>query len=98
VSRKERERTHAWNIAHPYVRLSEEIVTKVHALPETPYVGHWDVALVLRDGRVVEDVELGFVGSVVTRVACEREFTLDPDDVVDVLDRSTEHPPSKERE
>jgi hypothetical protein len=98
VSREERERRHAWNIAHPYVRLSEEIVTKVRALPETPYVGHWDVALVLRDGRVVEDVELGFVGSVVTRVACEREFTLDPDDVVDVLDRSTEHPPSKERE
>jgi hypothetical protein len=25
----------------------------------------------------------------VTRVAGEREFTLDPDDVVDVLDRST---------
>ena len=89
VSREERERRHAWNIAHPYVRLSEEIVAKVHALPKTPYVGHWDVALALRDGRVVDDVELGFAGSVVTRVAGEREFTLDPDDVVDVLDRST---------
>jgi CubicO group peptidase (beta-lactamase class C family) len=89
LTREERERTHAWNMAHPYVRLSEDIAAKVRALPETPYVGHWDVALVLRDGRVVEDVELGFAGSIVTRVAGEREFTLDPDDVVDVLDRST---------
>jgi len=85
---EELERRHAWNVAHPYVRLSEEIVAKVHALPETPYVGHWDVALALRDGRVVEDVELGFGGAVVTGVAGEREFTLDPGDVVNVLDRS----------
>jgi hypothetical protein len=94
LTREERERTHAWNMAHPYVRLSEDIAAKVRALPETPYVGHWDVALVLRDGRVVEDVELGFAGSIVTRVAGEREFTLDPDDVVDVLDRSTRKRPA----
>ena len=87
VTAEERERRHAWNVAHPYVRLSEEIVAKVRALPETPYVGHWDVALVLRDGRVVEDAELGFAGSIVTRVAGEREFTLDPNQVVDVLHR-----------
>ncbi len=92
IPAEERARTHAWNVAHPYVRLSEEIVAKVRALPETPYVGHWEVALVLRDGRVVEDVELGFAGSVVTRVAGEREFALDPDDVVDVLDRGTRRP------
>ena len=92
LTTEERERRHAWNVAHPYVRLSEEIVAKVRALPETPYVGHWDVALVFRDGRVVEDVELGFAGTVATRVAGEREFTLDPDDVVDVLDRSTRVP------
>jgi hypothetical protein len=48
----------------------------------------------LRDGRVVEDVELGFAGSIVTRVAGEREFTLDPGDVIDVLDRSTRRPPA----
>ena len=94
LSSEERERRHAWNIAHPYVRLSDEIVAKVHALPKTPYVGHWDVALALRDGRVVEEVELGFAGSVVTRVGGEREFTLDPDDVVDVLDRSARTPPA----
>lgn len=92
VTSEERERTHAWNMAHPYIRLSEAIVAKVRALPETPYVGHWDVALVLRDGSVVEDVELGFAASIVTRVAGEREFTLDPDEVVDVLDRSTRGP------
>jgi hypothetical protein len=94
LTTEERERTHAWNMAHPYVRLSEEIVAKVRALPKTPYVGHWDVALVLLNGRVVEDVELGFAGSIVTRVAGERVFTLDPDDVVDVLDRSTRRPPA----
>jgi hypothetical protein len=94
LTKEERERMHAWNMAHPYVRLSEEIVAKVRALPKTPYVSHWDVALVLRDGRVVEDVELGFAGSIVTRVAGERDFTLDPDDVVDVLDRSTRRPPT----
>ena len=94
LTREDRERTHAWNMAHPYVRLSEDIVAKVRALPETPYVGHWEVALVLRDGRVVEGVELGFAGSIVTRVAGEREFTLDPDDVVDVLDRSTRKRPA----
>jgi hypothetical protein len=43
MTREERERTHAWNMAHPYVRLSEDIVAKVRALPETPYVGHWEV-------------------------------------------------------
>jgi hypothetical protein len=89
LTREQRERIHAWNMAHPYVRLSDEIVAKVHALPKPPYVGHWDVALVLRDGRIIEDVELGFAGSIVARVAGEREFTLDPDDVVDVLDRKT---------
>jgi hypothetical protein len=87
ASREELEQRHAWNVAHPYVRLSQEMVAKVHALPETPYVGHWDVALALRDGRIVEDVELGFGGSIVTRLAGEREFTLDPDVVVDVLPR-----------
>ncbi|MFL5930223.1 MAG: hypothetical protein ACJ75P_03110 [Gaiellaceae bacterium] len=92
LTTEERERAHAWNMAHPYVRLSEEIVAKVRALPTTRYVGHWDVALVLRDDRVVEDVELGFAGSIVTRVAGERDFALDPDDVVDVLDRSTRNP------
>jgi hypothetical protein len=94
LTTEERARRHAWNVAHPYVRLSEEVVAKVRALPKTPYVGHWDVALVLREGRVVEDVELGFAGAVVTRVAGERDFTLDPDDVVDVLDRSTRRPPA----
>ena len=87
LTSEQRERQHAWNTAHPYVRLSEEIVAKVHALPTTPYVGHWDVAFVMRDGRVIEDVELGFYGSIVTRVAGEREFTLDPEEIVDVLDR-----------
>jgi hypothetical protein len=94
LTSEERERTHAWNMAHPYVRLSDEIVAKVHSLPKPPYVGHWDVALVLRDGRVIEDVELGFAGSIVTRVAGQREFTLDSDDVVDVLNRDMRTPPA----
>ena len=64
---EERDRRHAWNMAHPYIRLPDEIVTKVHALPGTSHVGHWYVAFVLRDGRVVDDVELGFAGSIVTR-------------------------------
>ena len=92
LTREDRERRHAWNMAHPYIRLPDEIVMKVHALPETPYVRHWNVALVLRDGRVVDDVDLGFAGTIVTKVAGEREFTLDPGDIVDVLHRSPSGP------
>lgn len=88
ATKEERQRQHEWSIAHPHVRLPEQIVAKVHALPETPYVGHWDVAFVLRDGSVVDHVELGFLGEIVMRIAGEEEFSLDPDDIVDVLDRS----------
>lgn len=88
IAKEERARMIAWEMEHPHVRLSEDIVAKVHALPPTPYVGHWDVALVLRDGRVVEDVELGSEGAIVSRVGGEREFELDPAEIVDVLDRS----------
>jgi hypothetical protein len=92
ITDEERSRTRAWRMAHPEVRLSDDIVAKVHALPQTPYVGHWDVAFVLRDGSVVDDVELGFRGSTVTRVGGEREFSLDPDEIVDVIDRRTSRP------
>lgn len=66
--------------------LPDDIVAKVHALPHTPYVGHWDVAFTLRDGSVVDDIELGFAGSIVMRVNGEPEFTLDPSEIVDVID------------
>jgi len=88
-TKEERDRQQAWRMAHPEIRLTEEIVAKVHALPQTPHIRHWDVAFLMRDGRVIEDVELGFLGWVVTRVAGKREFSLDPDEIVDVLDRST---------
>ena len=84
IAKEERERWRAWELAHPDVRLAEDIVAKVHALPTQPYVGHWDVALVLRDGRVLDDVELGRGGVIVTRVAGEREFVLNPAEIVDV--------------
>ena len=88
---------HAWRVAHPYIRLSDEIVAQVRALRAPPFVDHWDVALVMRAGRVVEGVELGFAGSVVTMVADERDFTLDPNDIVSVLDRSPRGPSAPER-
>lgn len=84
ISKDRRERELAWDMAHPHVRLSDDIIAKVHALPTGPYVGHWDVALILRDGSVIDDVELGWQGAIVTRVAGSRKFTLDPTDVVDV--------------
>ena len=84
IAKEEHERRHAWEMAHPHVRLPEDIVAKVHALPTPPYVGHWDVALILRDGRILDDVELGWGGGTVMRVGGEREFTLDPADIVDV--------------
>jgi len=86
---EERERERAWGLAHPYVRLSDALVAKVHALPTTPFVDHWDVALVMRDGSIVEDVALGSTGSIVKSVAGDREVTLDPAAIVDVLDRAT---------
>jgi putative ABC transport system ATP-binding protein len=43
--------------------------------------------IAMRDGRVVDDVELGFAGSIVTRVDGKREFSLDPETIVDVLHR-----------
>jgi hypothetical protein len=89
ITKEERDGQHAWRMAHPEAHLPEGIVAKVHALPETPYIHHWDVALVLRDGSVVEDVEIGAGGTTVRRIGGEREFSLDPDEVVDVLDRST---------
>jgi hypothetical protein len=87
VTDEERDRKLTWDIAHPQVRLPEEIVEKVHALPETRCVGHWDVAFVLRDGTLVEDIQLGHNGWTVTRVGGEREFALDVDAIVDVLAR-----------
>jgi hypothetical protein len=67
------------------VHLPEGIVAKVDALPETPHVHHWNVALVLRDGSVVEDVEIGAGGMAIRRIGGNGN----PDDVVDVLDSST---------
>jgi hypothetical protein len=89
ITDDERRRRHAWEMAHPYVRLPDHIVAKVHALPHTPYVGHWDVAFTLRDGSVVDDIELGFAGSIVMRVNGEPEFTLDTSEIVDVIDPRT---------
>ena len=95
ITQEERNRRHAWDMEHPCVRLSEEMVAKVRALPRQPYVGHWDVALVMRDGSVIEDVELGFQGAIVSKVGGAREFELEPSEVVDVLDRGTTPSPSR---
>ena len=89
VTDDERDRQRAWSMVHPAVRLSDDIVAKVHALPQTPYIRCWDIAFVLRDGSVVDDVELSFEGETVWRIGGEREFALDPDEIVDVIDRRT---------
>jgi hypothetical protein len=45
------------------------------------------VALVLDDGRVVEDVELSHDGAVVARVGGDAAFELEPRGVADAVDR-----------
>jgi hypothetical protein len=86
--RDERRRNQRGTVAHPWVSLPDRIVAKVHALPRQPWVGHWDVALAMKDGSVVEDVALGHSGATVERIAGEVDFSLDTEAVVDVLDRS----------
>lgn len=63
-----------------------ELTEKILSFPET-HMGVQTVALVLRNGRVVEDVQIGW-GREVIRVAGEDGASVDWDDVVDVLDRS----------
>jgi len=87
-TREQRDRRREWENAHPPVELPEDIVVKVRSLPPTPFIGHWRVALQLRDGSLIEDVELGREGTVVTRIAGNQEFSLGSGDIVDVLDRS----------
>jgi hypothetical protein len=68
----------------PRVWLPQSIVTKVQRLPPSPTRM---VALVLDDGRVVEDVELSHDGAVVARVGGDADFELEPRRVADAVDR-----------
>jgi hypothetical protein len=68
----------------PSVWLPQSIVTKVQTLRPSPTRR---VALVLDDGRVVEDVELSHGGAVVARIGDDADFELDPRRVTDAVDR-----------
>ena len=68
----------------PSVWLPQSIVTKVQTLSPSPPCA---VALVLDDGRVVEDVELSHGGAIVARIGGAAVFELDPRRVVDAVDR-----------
>jgi hypothetical protein len=65
------------------VWLPQSIVTKAQTLPPSPTR---TVALVLDDGRVVQDVELSHDGAVVARIGGAADFELDPRRVADAVD------------
>jgi hypothetical protein len=67
------------------VRLSDAIAAKIRGFPESSMGAH-RVALVLRDGRVVEDVQVAWASNVV-RIAGAEAFDIPLEDVVDVLNR-----------
>jgi hypothetical protein len=94
ITDEERDRKLKWALANPTVALPDDLHAKVHAFPATPYLGVWDVALVLRDGSVIEDVELGYGGAAIARIAGGREISVDTDDIVDVIDRSASDTPA----
>jgi len=59
---------------------------KIARLPEYRMGAH-KVALVLRDGRVVEDVIVAWEKEIVSQ-AGRTELSFAPDEIVDVMDRS----------
>jgi hypothetical protein len=70
------------------VRLPRRIVDKIMDFPESSMGAH-SVALILSDGRLVEDVDVAW-GDHVVRVAGEGTFDLSAEDIADVLNRANE--------
>jgi hypothetical protein len=73
----------------PDVWLPQSIVAEVQALPRPSEGEAPQVALLMNDGQVLENVQLSAGGAVVAHVAGGSEFTLHPHDIIEVLDRST---------
>lgn len=67
------------------MRLPAEIADKILALPESS-MGANRVALVLRDGSVIEDVKVAW-GNDVVSIGGRNEFSLPVCEIVDVIDR-----------
>lgn len=68
------------------VKLPESVQERIRAMRESSY-GANRVALVLRDGTVIEDVDVAWASDVV-RIAGSEDFTLDPEHVVDAQNRA----------
>jgi hypothetical protein len=72
----------------PAFYLPHQLATKASGFP-TRLIGVWNVALILGDGRVIEDVELGDYARTVTRVGNDEELALPISEIKDVIDRET---------
>jgi hypothetical protein len=68
------------------MRRSDDLAATIRSFPETS-MGVQTVALVLRDGSLIEDVQVAW-GRDVARVGGSGDFELRADEIVDVLDRS----------
>ena len=73
--------------AQPPVVLPQSIVTRIQELPQSSDDKPRHVALVMRDGRILENVELTPSGAIVISIAGDTRFTLEVGQVTDVLDR-----------
>ena len=67
--------------------LPQSIVTRIQELPQSSDDKPRHVALVMRDGRILENVELTPSGAIVISIAGDTRFTLEVGQVTDVLDR-----------
>lgn len=65
--------------------LPESVKTRILSFPEYRMGAH-KVALVFRDGRVVEDVIVAWGGEIVS-VGGTTDFDIDPEDVIDAENR-----------
>jgi hypothetical protein len=64
--------------ARPDIWLPQSIVAQIKALRAPEPSRPLTVALVLRDGTIVQDAELSHHGAVIARIAGDTQFTLDP--------------------
>lgn len=74
--------------AQPPVVLPQSIVALVQPLPHSAEDEPRHVALVMRDGRILENVELSPSGAIVISINDDARFTLEPGQVADVLERA----------
>jgi hypothetical protein len=86
-----RRRLHERREAHnPTLR--KALRAKILALPPPSHIDLWEVAFVLDDGTIIENVEVTRSGDIVARIDDDPVITLDLQTVVDVRDRSPRAP------